>query len=93
MGMAEDAQQWLHDTFLDTTWPPCPDHGRHPLWWRTPSLFHVWTCEESGRPVCALGELGSVIKMDDSAARANRKRLVANTAADSATLEQFHPPR
>jgi hypothetical protein len=24
--IAEAVQQWLHDTFLDTTWPPCPEH-------------------------------------------------------------------
>ena len=29
---AEELQQWLHDTFLDVSWPHCPDHGQHPLW-------------------------------------------------------------
>jgi hypothetical protein len=28
----EDLQQRLHDTFVDTTWPACPRHRRHPLW-------------------------------------------------------------
>lgn len=26
----EDLQQRLHDTFVDTTWPACPRHRRHP---------------------------------------------------------------
>ena len=30
--VAEEVQQWLHDTFLDPTWPACPEHRRHPLW-------------------------------------------------------------
>lgn len=30
--VVEETQQWLHDTFLDTTWPKCPEHGNHPLW-------------------------------------------------------------
>lgn len=31
----EETQQWLHDTFVDTTWPRCPEHGNHPLWLTT----------------------------------------------------------
>lgn len=92
MGMAEDVQQWLHDTFLDTTWPACPDHGRHPLWLADAEPLPVWTCEESGRAVCRLGELGTAIKIDDAAARMNRERLAANRAADAATMERFRRP-
>lgn len=25
-------QQDLHDTFVDTSWPTCPEHGLHPMW-------------------------------------------------------------
>jgi hypothetical protein len=31
LAVADDAQQFLHDTFEDTTWPACPTHLRHPL--------------------------------------------------------------
>jgi hypothetical protein len=30
--VAEEVQQGLHDTFVDTTWPACPLHPHHPLW-------------------------------------------------------------
>ena len=49
--VAEGVQQDFHDCFVDTTWPECPLHRRHPLWLRDGS----WTC---GRVrVAALGEL------------------------------------
>jgi len=28
--VAEAVQQELHDTFVHTTWPPCPYHHQHP---------------------------------------------------------------
>jgi hypothetical protein len=55
--VAEDVQQHLHDTFVDTTWPACPLHPRHPLW-----LDHdraVWRCAQAGVDVAALGSLPS----------------------------------
>jgi hypothetical protein len=35
--VAEQVQQWLHDTHQHTTWPPGPRHPRHPLWLGHPS--------------------------------------------------------
>ena len=32
--VVEDSQQDLHDERIDTDWPRCPLHGRHPLWLR-----------------------------------------------------------
>jgi hypothetical protein len=29
--VAEEVQQYFHDCFVDTTWPECPFHRRHPL--------------------------------------------------------------
>src|SRR5215203_4696310 len=29
--VVEDFQQLVHDEFIDTTWPACPLHHRHPL--------------------------------------------------------------
>lgn len=58
--VAEDVQQRLHDDWIDTTWPACPDHPHHPL---RPSekLPAFWTCPTTGRTVCALGDLASVV--------------------------------
>lgn len=52
--VAEVVQQWLHDTFLDTTWPQCPEHRRHPLW-LDEAEPPMWTCDETEKPMCALG--------------------------------------
>jgi hypothetical protein len=48
-----DVQQYFHDTFVDTTWPACPRHPRHPLWYRAGS----WWCVQDGVAVASLGEL------------------------------------
>jgi hypothetical protein len=51
--LAEDVQQVFHDTFVDTTWPACPRHPNHPLW------FHdgAWCCERDRVAIASLGEL------------------------------------
>jgi len=51
--VAEEIQQYFHDCFVDTTWPACPFHHRHPLW------LHdgYWTCEQLGAPVARIGDL------------------------------------
>jgi hypothetical protein len=51
--VVDDTQQDVHDFFTDTTWPRCPRHQRHPLW------FHenAWWCEEDRVRVANLGEL------------------------------------
>ncbi|MCA1708407.1 MAG: hypothetical protein LC808_36070, partial [Actinobacteria bacterium] len=41
--VAEEVQQWLHDSFLDTSWPPCPSHPNHPLWLAEDPPF-TWRC-------------------------------------------------
>ena len=51
--VAAEVQQHFHDCFVDTTWPTCPFHARHPLWLRDGS----WTCEQSNASVARLGEL------------------------------------
>lgn len=50
----EDVQQYFHDTFVDTTWPACPRHIRHPLWYRD----GAWWCEQDGIAIAPIGELG-----------------------------------
>jgi hypothetical protein len=50
----DDVQQYLHDTFVDTTWPKCPRHPHHPLWFRD----GWWWCERETAAIAKLGELG-----------------------------------
>lgn len=52
--LVETVQQELHDTFVDTTWPACPRHRSHPLWYREDGR---WWCEPDGVAVCRLGDL------------------------------------
>lgn len=56
--VVDDVQQAMHDSFVDTSWPRCPDHSRHPLWY----LDKRWTCQQSGRRVAPLGGLAAVLK-------------------------------
>ena len=53
--VVEDVQQSILDQFIDTSWPRCPRHFRHPLW------FHngVWLCEQDQVAVARVGELPS----------------------------------
>lgn len=53
--VVDDVQQYLHDTFVDTTWPSCPHHPNHPLWYSE----QWWRCERSGIRVAPLGELAA----------------------------------
>jgi hypothetical protein len=51
--LVDDVQQILHDTHVDTTWPTCPHHSRHPLWYRDGG----WWCEQLEERVFPLGAL------------------------------------
>jgi hypothetical protein len=51
--VVNDVQQYFHDTAVNATWPTCPRHGKHPLWYRDGS----WWCVEDGVAVARLGEL------------------------------------
>lgn len=51
--LVEDVQQIFHDTFVDTTWPACPRHHTHPLWY----AGGAWWCEKDRVVVAPLGEL------------------------------------
>ena len=55
--VVNDVQQYFQDTHVDATWPACPRHGRHPLWYRGGS----WWCVEDGVAVARLGELAAVV--------------------------------
>jgi hypothetical protein len=58
--VAEKVQQALHDGWVDTAWPACPDHPNHPLR-LSETLPATWTCPLTRRPVCPLGRLSTVI--------------------------------
>jgi hypothetical protein len=51
--VVERVQQRLHDEFIDTTWPACPEHANHPLW----LVDGWWRCDVSGTAVAELGRL------------------------------------
>ena len=51
--VVDDVQQHLHDAFVDTSWPACPHHPNHPLWYSD----GWWSCEKSGQRAAPLGGL------------------------------------
>jgi hypothetical protein len=55
--VAEQLQQWLHDTHQHTTWPPCPRHPRHPLWLDGSHNRSVWRCTQDAVDIAPLGSL------------------------------------
>lgn len=50
--VVDDVQQRMHDEFVNTTWPTCPHHPNHPLWYSD----GWWRCRVDG-PIARLGEL------------------------------------
>jgi hypothetical protein len=54
--VVNDVQQYFHDTFVDTRWPSCPRHAKHPLWYRNGS----WWCVEDGVAIAKLGDLAEI---------------------------------
>ena len=53
--VVEEVQQHFHDCFIDTTWPACPHHANHPMW------FQEGWWRADGEHVARLGELGSFL--------------------------------
>ena len=87
--VVEETQQWLHDTFIDTTWPRCPEHGNHPLWLNDDES-PAWACASTNTTVCPVGHLGSRVVVDDAKAAMNVRRLEANSAHDAAMLAKLN---
>jgi hypothetical protein len=53
----EDFQQGIHDEHIDTTWPTCPRHTRHPL---TFDHEHkMWRCPMDSTLAFPLGALAN----------------------------------
>jgi hypothetical protein len=57
LNVAQQVQQWLHDTHQHVTWPPCPRHLRHPLWLDDAHNRLVWRCAQDAVDVAPLGSL------------------------------------
>ena len=58
VGAVEDLQQYLHDSFVDTSWPPCPRHPNHPLWLgEGQGGGSVWCCPRDEAEIAPLGML------------------------------------
>lgn len=54
--LVQGVQQDFHDTCVHTTWPACPYHPNHPMWFEA-----GWWCADDW-PVARLGELGSWLR-------------------------------
>ena len=59
--LVDEVQQYFHDTFVDTTWPACPRHPNHPLWFRD----DCWWCD--GDRIATFGQLAFSCKGDTGA--------------------------
>jgi hypothetical protein len=90
--VAEEIQQWLHDTFLDTTWPRCPEHGNHPLWLNDDEI-PAWACPTTHTTVRAVGELRALAAVDDATVAVDIGRLGADRAQDAAMLARVDRAR
>lgn len=55
--VAEQVQQWWHDIWQHTTWPPYPRHQRHPLWLNDSHNRSVWRCTQDAVEIARLGSL------------------------------------
>jgi hypothetical protein len=57
--VVDQFQQSVHDQHLDTTWPACPRHPNHPLWYGEDS--QSWCCPLDGAAVAPLGGLAGIL--------------------------------
>jgi hypothetical protein len=56
--VVDGLQETAHDLFWDTTWPACPLHSRHPLWYD--DTQQVWRCKQDATVVTPLGQLADL---------------------------------
>jgi hypothetical protein len=56
--VVDGLQQTGHDLFWDTTWPACPRHNNHPLWFDEDR--DAWCCQRDGSAIAPLGELAAL---------------------------------
>ena len=53
--VVDGLQEAAHDLYWDTTWPACPRHPRHPLWYD--ATRQAWRCKEDPTTATPLGRL------------------------------------
>lgn len=56
--LVDHFQQDVHDEQWDTTWPTCPRHPNHPLWYD--DSRQAWCCRRDGSALARLGDLASL---------------------------------
>lgn len=56
--VVDGLQEAAHDLFWDTTWPACPVHPRHPLWYD--EIRRAWCCKQDPAVVAPLGCLADL---------------------------------
>lgn len=56
--VVEHFQQNVLDQHWDTTWPTCPRHSNHPLWYSEER--GAWCCPRDGAPMAPLGGLAAI---------------------------------
>ena len=71
--VVDDLQQWFHDAFFDTSWPNCPDHPHHPLWFS----HGWWRCEESERRVAKLRSAGHIVEKNAGPPSASARKSLS----------------
>lgn len=54
--LVDEFQQCVHDEFVDVSWPRCPRHPHHPLWFEGGE----WRCKKDNAPLAKLGELAAI---------------------------------
>ena len=55
--IVDSVQEEILESWIDTTWPACPRHGRHPLVYQEGG----WWCQQDRVVLCKLGELATII--------------------------------
>ena len=55
--IVDSVQEEILESWIDTTWPACPRHSRHPLVYQEGG----WWCQQDRVVLCKLGELATII--------------------------------
>ena len=58
LDVVEQFQEAMHDWHWDTTWPACPRHPKHPLWYDEER--DAWVCRQDGATAAPLGGLAGL---------------------------------
>ena len=56
--IVDGLQEAAHDLYWDTTWPVCPRHAHHPLWYD--ESRQVWYCKQDSSVIAPLGHLADL---------------------------------